>query len=107
MTGITVDQQIFGVANASNQTAVGILGIGPSKGGFNASYPYALMLSNMVAQGHIQSAAFSLDLRDFDNATGSLIFGGIDKAKYSGPLQQIPFETIDFQVQGQTVKDIR
>ena len=73
------------------------MGIGPSPAGFNFTpeYPYALMLSNMAKQGHIQSRAFSLDLRDFDNTTGSLIFGGVDKSKFSGSLTAINFVSQD------------
>jgi hypothetical protein len=104
-----VTNQIFGVANASNQTSTGILGIGPSQVGFNNTpeYPYTLMLSNMQKQGLIQSRAFSLDLRDWDNSTGSLIFGGVDKGKYSGALQQIPFETVTFKLDGGDFTDYR
>ena len=54
-------------------------------------YPYSLMLSNMAKQGVIASRAFSLDLRDFDNTTGSLIFGGVDKSKFSGSLSAVNF----------------
>ena len=49
------------------------------------------MLSNMAKQGVIASRAFSLDLRDFDNTTGSLIFGGVDKSKFSGSLSAVNF----------------
>ncbi|KAH8897887.1 acid protease [Thozetella sp. PMI_491] len=90
--GVSVTNQIFGVATKSNQTQIGILGIGPNPLGFNYTpeYPYALMLSNMQKQGLIQSRAFSLDLREFDNTTGALIFGGVDKSKFQGSLSAIP-----------------
>ena len=68
---MTIENQIFGVANASNQTALGIMGIGPSSlDGFNKSKPYSLILESLATQGHINSRAFSLDLRDYDNSTG-------------------------------------
>jgi hypothetical protein len=107
IAGVTISNQIFGVANASNQSATGILGIAPNPLGFNDTpeYPYSLMLTNMQKQGLIQSRAFSLDLRDFDNTTGSLIFGGVDKSRYKGALQQVPFETVDVKASdGSTVK---
>lgn len=43
----------------------------------------------------------------FETSPGTLIFGGIDKKKYSGSLVKIPFETLSFQVDGQTVPDTR
>lgn len=76
------------------------MGIGPSPFGFNNSGMYPLILTNLAQQGVIKSAAFSLDLRDYDNATGSIIFGGVDKKKYTGALTQIPFETVQLQSSG-------
>ena len=77
-TGMTIENQIFGVANASNQTALGIMGIGPSSlDGFNKSKPYGLILDSLATQGHINSRAFSLDLRDYDNSTGTPRFQGL------------------------------
>jgi hypothetical protein len=66
------------------------------------------MLSNMAHQGLIQSRAFSLDLRDYDNTTGSLIFGGVDKSKFTGSLAPIKFATVDFKYSdGSTQTDYR
>lgn len=100
--GLTIQDQIFGVANASNQTALGIMGIGPSSlEGFNKSKPYSLILESLATQGLINSRAFSLDLRDYDNSTGSLIFGGVDKGKYIGTLDKIPIQTQQMTFGGQ------
>ncbi|KAK3322664.1 aspartic peptidase domain-containing protein [Apodospora peruviana] len=93
--GLTINDQIFGVAQKSNGTGIGIMGFGPSHYGFNNSLEYPLILTTMAKQGVINSPAFSLDLRDYDNSTGSLIFGGVDKKRYSGPLAKIPFKTVE------------
>jgi hypothetical protein len=68
--GLVIQNQIFGVANASTKTGVGIMGMGPSPFGFNNTGFYPLILTTMVQQGLIKSPAFSLDLRNPDNATG-------------------------------------
>lgn len=70
LAGLTLKNQIFGVANASNQTAIGIMGMGPPPFGFNNSGLYPLILTTMAQEGLIQSRAFSLDLKDVNNATG-------------------------------------
>jgi len=46
----------------------------------------------MVATGAINSNAFSLFLNSRDSPTGSLLFGGVNRAKYHGPLYTIPVE---------------
>ena len=47
----------------------------------------------MVFKGAIQSNAYSLWLNSQGSSTGNLLFGGINKAKYSGPLYTIPIES--------------
>lgn len=99
--GLTLTKQQFGVANITNATGLGIMGMGPSPlAGYNlSSQPYSLILDSMVSQGQIASRAFSLDLRDYDNSTGSLIFGGLDKKKFSGSLQTLPLESVQMTSQ--------
>ena len=46
----------------------------------------------MVSSGAIQSNAYSLWLNSQNSTTGSLIFGGVNKGQYSGPLSTIPIE---------------
>ncbi|MCJ1395811.1 hypothetical protein MMC18_008697 [Xylographa bjoerkii] len=47
----------------------------------------------MVQQGLIGSAAFSVYLNDLNSSTGTILFGGVDTAKYSGPLTSMPIST--------------
>lgn len=94
--GLTITKQQFGVANVTNATALGIMGMGPSStAGYNQSQQsYSFILDSLASQGQIASRAFSLDLRDYDNSTGSLIFGGLDNKKFSGSLQTLPLESV-------------
>lgn len=107
IAGITIKNQHFAVANSSNLFATGILGLGPDPySGFNNSEPdigrnldtymaspYSLFLASMVSQGLINSRAFSLDMGNLQDATGSLIFGGLDKGRFEGTLQPFPLLT--------------
>ncbi|KAF7563920.1 hypothetical protein G7046_g183 [Stylonectria norvegica] len=83
-----INQQIFGVAYASEHNTVGIMGAGPDVSGWDNSYP--LILDNLAQQGLINSRAFSLDIRSLESERGSVVFGGIDTKKYSGPLEKLP-----------------
>lgn len=99
--GLTIDGQQFGVANVTNATGLGIMGLGPNTiAGYNvSSQSYNLILDSMASQGQITSRAFSLNLRDFENSTGSLIFGGLDKRKLAGSLQTLPLESVQMTSQ--------
>ncbi|KAK3402342.1 aspartic peptidase domain-containing protein [Sordaria brevicollis] len=83
-----VKSQILGIGFESHDIPLGILGLSPSVNPNNQPYPY--LLDSMVDQGIISSRAFSLDLRSIDNPSGAIIFGGIDLAKFSGPLAKLP-----------------
>lgn len=98
--GLSITDQIFGVAKTSNQTGIGIMGFGPPPFGFNNSNYYPLILSTMAKQGVIKSPAFSMHLGDLDNTTGTITFGGVDKKKYQGALAKIPFRPVEVTVEG-------
>jgi hypothetical protein len=83
-----VSQQIFGVAYDSEFSSVGILGMGPDLSGWDSIYPF--LVDSLAEQGFTNSRAFSLDLRSLDSDRGSLVLGGIDTKKYSGPLEKRP-----------------
>lgn len=94
--GLTISKQQFGVAMVSYTPTVGIMGMGPSFiHGYNTSrQPYSLILDSMASQGQIESRAFSLNLGGYDDSTGSINFGGLDKKKFSGSLQTLPPESV-------------
>ncbi|KAK8049919.1 aspartic-type endopeptidase protein [Apiospora phragmitis] len=85
----------FGIGYKSS-SAQGILGIGypvneVQVGRANMD-PYPNLPAKLVAEGQIQSSAYSLWLNDLDASTGSILFGGVDKAKYEGQLQTLPIQ---------------
>ncbi|PWY86830.1 secreted aspartic protease [Aspergillus heteromorphus CBS 117.55] len=81
----------FAVAYESDSDE-GVLGIGyttdEASEEFDVSYknlPRAL-----VSQGIINSAAYSLWLDDLSSGEGSILFGGVNTAKYTGSLNTLP-----------------
>jgi len=83
----------FGIGYVSNSSE-GVLGIGyPSlevQVQVDSQKSYPNLPEAMANQGLIQSAAYSLWLDDLDSSTGSILFGGVDTAKYSGELATLP-----------------
>ncbi|KAL7790916.1 aspartic peptidase domain-containing protein [Trichoderma ceciliae] len=85
---LRISQQVFGVATDSEFASIGILGAGPDLSGWSSPYPF--VIDNLVTQGFIKSRAFSLDIRGLDSDRGSVIYGGVDTKKFSGPLAKRP-----------------
>jgi hypothetical protein len=74
---------------------MGVMGIGynfseASNGATASSFIYPSIIDSMVNQGLINSRGYSLYLDDLQEATGSIIFGGLDSDKYYGNLAQLP-----------------
>ena len=93
--GKSITDLQFGIGYDSN-SAEGILGIGYTADEAQAdtarqkSYPN--LPQAMANAGLIQSNAYSLWLNDLDANTGSILFGGVDTAKYTGSLQSVPIQ---------------
>lgn len=68
MVDARIEGQQFGIANDSANVPLGILGLGPPTGSYESKYP--LVLDNLADQGHIESRAFSVDLRNADDDEG-------------------------------------
>ncbi len=86
--------QQYGVASDTLGLAAGIMGLGPYLfGSLSANLSYPRVLDSLAAQGQIESRAFGLNLGSSDDATGSLIFGGYDRGRFSGPLATMPIVT--------------
>ncbi|KAK6349395.1 hypothetical protein TWF696_005682 [Orbilia brochopaga] len=99
--GATVQGMQIGVAKETN-LSYGVMGVGfegdqasVSPGGMGR---YPSLVSRMVAQGLIKSRAFSLWLDDLASDTGSILFGGVDTARFIGNLTSIPIELAPGQV---------
>ncbi|RMZ89202.1 hypothetical protein DV736_g3578, partial [Chaetothyriales sp. CBS 134916] len=91
--GVTLTDFQFGVGSSST-SAQGVLGIGyvinevqVNRAGLK-SYPN--LPAALVNAGHIQSNAYSLWLNDLDASTGTILFGGVNSAKYTGDLATVP-----------------
>ncbi|RSM09582.1 hypothetical protein CDV31_007688 [Fusarium ambrosium] len=86
-----IKTQRFGVASNSLGLPVGIMGLGPV---FNETFdfrePYALVLDSLAVDNIIASRAYSLALGSASDEEGSLIFGGLDRGKFSGSLKKTP-----------------
>lgn len=77
----------------TSQIPYGIFGIGPpgNEASIESNEPEYQNFPQLLAQQGITSkASYSLFLNAEGAATGSLIFGGIDNAKYSGSLVSLP-----------------
>lgn len=87
----------FGIGYSSD-IGQGILGVGyeliegQSVTGHGV---YTNLPAQMVADGLIQSNAYSLWLNDLDASTGSILFGGVDTKKFKGELQTMPVQKVN------------
>lgn len=87
----TLDNLQFGIGYTSTSTE-GVLGIGYSTNEALVSYgsTYKNLPLALVSAGYIATNAYSLFLDDLNSSTGSILFGGVNTAKYSGTLSTIP-----------------
>ncbi|KAK4190403.1 putative aspartic-type endopeptidase opsB, partial [Podospora australis] len=94
--GQQIDRLQFGIGYSSSN-AQGILGIGYTLNevqvGRAGLQPYNNLPAQMVAEGLIQSNAYSLWLNDLQANTGKILFGGVDSEKYIGSLESLPVES--------------
>jgi hypothetical protein len=91
----TLDKLQFGIGYTSSSYE-GILGIGYQinevQVGRAGKSAYNNLPAQMVADGLIQSNAYSLWLNDLDASTGSILFGGVDTDQYHGSLETLPIQ---------------
>jgi len=66
-------------------------------------YKVPMIYDQLVSEGYINRAAFSLYLDDISDSTGSILFGGIDTTKYSGDLVSLPIQPVQGFYQEYTV----
>lgn len=93
MNDIEIKNLQFGIGNESSSPE-GILGIGyminevqVNRAGLE---PYSNLPQKLVDDKTINTNAYSLWLNDLDASTGSILFGGVDTAKFSGTLSKLP-----------------
>ncbi|CAN6665070.1 hypothetical protein TRVA0_036S01156 [Trichomonascus vanleenenianus] len=83
----SVDSFQFGVVN-STTGSVGVMGVGFP--GSNGDASKQNIVGALYNSGNIKQRAVSLYLDSLESSQGSMIFGGIDTAKYTGNLWTIP-----------------
>lgn len=86
--GVKIPKQQFGLAKNTTATPA-ILGIGlPSLEA--AEKEYINIPKSLYLNGDIGSWTYSLYLSSLEATQGSILFGGIDKSHFSGPLKTVP-----------------
>ncbi|KAL1902806.1 hypothetical protein Sste5346_000717 [Sporothrix stenoceras] len=102
-------KQSFGVANDTVGISTGILALGPDGfDGFNSAVSNFSVVANLAAQNVIASRVFSLAFgRGLAVASwaaaqhvGHLVFGGVDRNLFKGPLVKSPILPRDANVDG-------
>lgn len=95
---ITVQNLTMGLAQTASR-GLGIMGIGYSAGeSITAIDPDAIypnIIDELVTQGIINTRAYSVYLNDADSQFGNILFGGVDRNKYSGDLVALPVQPDD------------
>lgn len=103
----------FGIGTQSSSPE-GVLGIGYEVNEVqvnrNGQSPYPNLPAALVNAKFINSQAYSLWLNDLDASTGTIMFGGVDTAKYTGTLATVPiiqtygsYTTLSIALTGVTV----
>ncbi|MCJ1396380.1 hypothetical protein MMC18_009270 [Xylographa bjoerkii] len=87
--GITLTNFTVAVGSVSNDAA-NVFGIGYLPDEATLPYTYPNGPYAMKNAGLIEVAAYSLWLNDINSQAGSILFGGVDSAKYTGSLQTVP-----------------
>jgi hypothetical protein len=81
----TIKNLQMGLVNKTTST-IGVIGIGYGMDEASVtsitSVPYPNLVDQMVSQGLINTKAYSLYLDDLEEATGSILFGGVDTDKF-------------------------
>ncbi|CUM49759.1 unnamed protein product [Debaryomyces tyrocola] len=91
---VTVRGLSFAVSNDTSSD-IGVLGIGllgletTYSSQYGGNYQYENLPLKLKNQGTINKAAYSVYLGEEDSRTGTILFGAVDSAKYSGDLQTV------------------
>ncbi|VUC30330.1 unnamed protein product [Clonostachys rosea] len=101
---VSINNQQLGLALQSVRPT-GIMGLGLSANVASRN-KYNTIMDNLVAQGFIGRAAFSLYLNDLESDSGTILFGAIDQKKFIGNLTVLPLasQTVGGQVTSFNVK---
>ncbi|KAF1355527.1 aspartic peptidase domain-containing protein [Delphinella strobiligena] len=104
---VAISNVQFGLASDVNSTtgfAVGLMGIGYSLNEASETQ-YANMPEVLVDAGVINSRLYSVFLNDIGDASGTILFGGIDTSKYTGQLNTLNLLPVPLPVEGGGTED--
>lgn len=106
--GPTVTGQTLGDASDVSQITFSIFGIGyksnEASAAYGGNFHYDNFPVNLKKQGYVEKNAYSLFLTDKDAVHGSVLFGGIDNAKYTGSLKELPIQSSkEFRISADSV----
>uniref|UniRef100_A0A060T6F6 ARAD1B15444p n=1 Tax=Blastobotrys adeninivorans TaxID=409370 RepID=A0A060T6F6_BLAAD len=96
---ITVKQLKIGIAEETNCTMVVGIGLPINEASVkdpSVDKPYPNLPARMAQEGLINTNAYSLWLNDINENKGSILFGGVDHAKYEGTLQTLPIVDVPY-----------
>ncbi|KAK7935263.1 hypothetical protein PG985_000758 [Apiospora marii] len=101
--GAQVSNLTFGLASSSD-TATGVLALG-----FNNSESYSdvddpSFLDSLLADGQVNSQAFSMWLDSEDASSGNLLLGAVDRSAFEAPLVRFDIEQSHRHADGYTYK---
>jgi hypothetical protein len=107
--GAKLTKMTMAAATDLRAPAIGIMGIGYKAGesisqniaAGQGGQLYPNVINVLKNQGHINQLAYSLWLNDVNSNTGSILFGGVDTAKFHGDLIALPVQ-VDSQSGGLT-----
>ncbi len=87
---VTATEGIMGLGFAALEASVATTqGSGPTGGTLQG---YSTLVEHLASSGRIASRAYSLWLNDVGASLGQILFGGIDTAKFTGPLMSMPMD---------------
>ena len=88
-SGIKINGQQLGLALNNTATVTGQIGLSYPEGTSWGNNTYPIITQQLVDQGRIKSQAYSLYLNSQQSSSGSILFGGVDTAKFSGKLTKL------------------
>lgn len=91
--GAVVKHLSIGLASEVSQINTGLLGIGRPMAESTYVHGGDMYLNlplKMQAEGLINSASYSLALNDLNSGSGTILFGGVDRDYFHGPLMELP-----------------
>ena len=95
---LTIKDFQFGIGYEST-SGQGVLGIGypedENRDENDGKQTYENLPQRLVSDGVVSSKAFSLYLGDLTAVRGSILFGGIDSAKFDGELVTLPIQQLN------------